>query len=120
MRVLIIATISSVVGALATASATTPSTYFSTGKYRDYSCPQLVQEAQKVVARVMALSGEKSTRSAPAVAVGSDNVIAWPSALDDSHNQDSAEMAAAKEQMLAIEDASIQSQCDIEFVRSTH
>ena len=120
MRVLIIATISSMAGALAPASATTPSTYFSSGKYRDYSCPQLAQEAQTVAARVMVLSGEKPTNSNPAVAAGSENVVAWPSALDDSHNQASTEMAAAREQMLAIEDASIQSQCDIEFVRSTH
>ena len=119
MRVHLIATISSMVGALAPASATTPSTYFSSGKYRDFSCPQLAQEAQKVSARVMVLSGEKPT-SSPAVAASNENVVAWPAALDDGNKQTSAEMAAAKEQMLAIEDASIQSQCDIEFVRSTH
>jgi hypothetical protein len=114
------ATISSMVGALSPAFGTPPSTYFSSGQYRDFTCPQLAQEAQKVSARVMVLSGERPTSSHPAVVADDENVVAWPSALDDSGKQASGEIAAAKEQMLAIEDASIQSQCDIEFVRSAH
>ena len=116
MRILLMATLSAMAGAFAPASATPPSTYISSGKYRDFTCPELAQEARKVSEHVMALSGEKPSSSHPAA--GTENVVEWPAALDDSDKRGSAEIAA-KEQMRAIEDASIQSQCDIEFVRST-
>jgi hypothetical protein len=120
VRVLLIATMSAMVGALAPASAKVPATYFSLGKYREFTCPQLAEEAQGISRRVMALSGEKQTGSHAAVVVGNQHVVAWPSALDDNGKPASEEIALAKEQMLAIEDASIQSQCDIEFRRATN
>lgn len=120
MRVLLTATISAMVGAFAPASANPPATYLSLGKYREYTCPQLAEEAQGISKRVMALSGEKQTSSHPATVTGNQQIVVWPSALDDSGKQASGEIALAKEQLLAIEDASIQSQCEIEFRRPTH
>lgn len=119
VRVLFMATIIAMAGAFAPASAKPPATYVSLGKYREFSCPQLAEEAQGISRRVMALSREKQTSSVPAVVASKQHVVVWPSALDDSDRQASGEVALAKEQMLAIEDASIQSQCDIEFRRST-
>jgi hypothetical protein len=120
VRAVLIAAMSAMVGAFAPASANPPSTYLSSGKYREYTCPQLAEEAQSISRRVMALSGETQPSSHPAPVAGDEHVIIWPSALDDGHERTSEPMARAKEQMLAIEDASIQRQCDIEFLRSTH
>jgi hypothetical protein len=108
------------VGAFAPASAKPPATYVSLGKYREYTCPQLAEEAQGISKHVMALSGEKQTSSHPAVVASDQHVVDWPSALEDGGKQLSEEIGLAKQQMLAIEDASIQSQCAIEFRRSTH
>jgi hypothetical protein len=119
MRVLLIATLGATVGAVAPASAKVPATYFSLGKYREFTCPQLAEEAQGISRRVMALSGEKQAGSHAAVVASNQHVVAWPAALDDDDKPASGEIALAKEQMLAIEDASIQSQCDIEFRRAT-
>jgi hypothetical protein len=119
VRVLLIATIGAMVGASAPAPAKTPATYLSLGKYREYTCPELAEEALGISRRVMALSGEKQASGHPAVGAGNEHVVVWPSALDDGDKQASAESVLAKEQMLAIEDASIQSQCDIEFRHST-
>jgi hypothetical protein len=120
VRVVLIAAICAMVGAFAPASAKTPATYVSLGKYREFSCPQLAEEAQGISRRVMALSGEKQSSSHPAFVASNQRVVVWPSALDDSGKPASGEIALAKEQMLAIEDASIQSQCEIEFRRATY
>jgi hypothetical protein len=82
--------------------------YTGLGKYRDYTCPQLVQEARKLSLQAVRLSGQRVIRRPDA-----GNVLIWPDELEGP----AADVSLVKEQMRMIENASVQSQCSIEFRR---
>ena len=87
----------------------------SPAKYRGYSCHQLLQEGHAVSLRAGELAGEKSV----AVANGTEATIALPAILD-SEQKMTGELAVLRRQLEAIEEAAIQSQCEIEFVPATN
>jgi hypothetical protein len=87
------------------------------GKYRGYSCNQLVKEARVVSVRAAAVAGEKHSRGDEIATT--EATIVLPSVLD-STKQVAGEIAVLRGQMQAIEEAAIQSQCDMEFVPSTN
>jgi hypothetical protein len=113
LRAAVIGIVSLMLVGAALASPAPQSAYISPGKYREYSCDQLLEAARMASPRVAALAREKNTAAA-----NSDHartIVVLPAALD---KQEAGELSILKEQMQAIEDAAIQSQCDIEFVPS--
>ena len=94
----------------ASAFATPQPTYVSPGKYRQYSCDQLLGAARDISDRATALAGRKSD-------LASRDVVAVPPALQDA-GPTTSELAGLKQELNAIEEAAIQGQCDIEFIRA--
>jgi len=95
----------------ASAFATPQPTYVSPGKYRQYSCDQLLGAARNISDRATALAGIKSD------VASRDPVVAVPPALQDA-GPTTSELAGLKQELDAIEEAAIQGQCDIEFIRA--
>ncbi len=95
----------------ASAFATPQYSYVSPGKYREYSCDQLIAAARNISDRATALAGRKSDMASR------DPVVTVPAALQDA-GPTTTELAGLKQELDAIEEAAIQGQCDIEFVRS--
>lgn len=85
--------------------------------YQSYTCPQLAAEAQRVSAAAAAASGQQdsqATKDAVATTVGV--IIFWPTLfLIGSDKQNAAQLGELKGQMDAIQQASIQKQCGIQF-----
>ena len=91
--------------------------YVSPMNYQSYTCDQLVQEGRSVSSRAALASGQQDKmRSRDAVKTGVGVVLFWPVLLFmDGDGQKAAELASLKGQMDAIEQASIQKKCRIEF-----
>ena len=97
--------------------AAEPSPAISPGSYRALTCPQIVQEARAVSRKGFVLSG-----LAPGTG-GTDNtdtksaiIIVWPASASGSADKMSR-LRYAESQIDALEQASIESQCSIEFKR---
>jgi hypothetical protein len=108
-----------VVAGCASSSADITPAYVSPVMYQGYTCPQLAQEAQAVSTRAASLSGiQDSKRTNDTVATAAAVVIFWPAAfLVGGDKQTAAELAQMKGQMVAIEQASTQKKCNIQFQR---
>src|SRR5689334_8767668 len=93
--------------------------YVSPIVYEGYSCPQLAEEAQRVSAKAVDLTGnqnQKATNDAVGVAVGV--IVFWPALLMVKGNDETtAELARLKGTMEAIEQVSIKKRCGIVFKR---
>jgi len=91
--------------------------YISPVMYQQYTCAQLAQEAQGVSQRAAALSGvQDQKRTNDGLATAAAVVIFWPAAFFvGGDKQTAAELAQMKGQMVAIEQASIQKKCGIQF-----
>jgi hypothetical protein len=83
------------------------------GTYRKYSCPQLLEEGRRVSARAAAIGHDVADARASNTAFAEDSVVI-PGVLT-SPVPASGEMAILKQKLAAIEDATVQSQCQIEF-----
>jgi hypothetical protein len=119
MRVLGIVALSAALAGCASSSADITPAYVSPVAYQQYTCPQLAQEAQAVSTRAASLSGvQDSKRTSDGVATAAAIVIFWPAAFFvGGDKQTAAELAQMKGQMVAIEQASIQKKCSIQFQR---
>jgi hypothetical protein len=98
--------------------AQTPPASVSSSTYRELTCLQLAQEGHAISKRGFAASGllsgqggSNATETAPAV------VIVWPLSPTIGDKQQSDKLALAENQMNALEQASIASQCSIRFQR---
>jgi hypothetical protein len=118
MRAGLIAIISVMLVGAASASAASQSAFVSPGKYREYSCDQLLKAGRVASLRATALAGGKNAVAANSKLASTESTVVLPAALDSSE-QVAGELSVLKEQMQAIEDAAIQSQCDIQFVPSS-
>lgn len=103
-------------GCASSASDITPS-YISPVQYQSYTCQQLGREAQSISTRAAALSGaQDSQRTKDGLATAAAIVVFWPAAFFvGGDKQTAAELAQMKGQMVAIEQASIQKKCNIQF-----
>jgi hypothetical protein len=93
------------------------STYVSPFAYSKYDCLQLVREARALSVRAAALGG---LQPSPYKGDANDKslVIRWPGVFSLLGNSSVAgELALMRGQMLAIEEASVRSQCSIQFER---
>jgi hypothetical protein len=93
--------------------------YISPVAYQGYTCQQLAQEAQAVSTRAASLSGvQDSKRTNDTIATTAAVVIFWPAAFFvGGDKQTAAELGQMKGQMVAIEQASVQKKCGIQFQR---
>jgi hypothetical protein len=107
-----------VAGCASKSSDITPA-YVSPVMYQGYTCPQLAQEAQGVSTRAAQVAGaQDQKRSNDQLATGVAIVVFWPAAFFvGGDGPASAELAQLKGQMNAIEQASIQKKCGIQFQR---
>jgi hypothetical protein len=113
---------SAVVAALALAGCASKAadiapTYVSPLQYQSYTCPQLAAEAQRVSQAAAVASGtqdSQATKDAVATTVGV--IVFWPTLfLVGGDKQNAAQLAELKGEMDAIQQASIQKQCGIQF-----
>lgn len=117
MRALGVATLCVALGGCASSSKEIQATYVSPVQYQSYTCQQLTLEAQALSTRASQISGvQDEKRTSDAVATAAAVIIFWPAAfLVRGDGQTAAELANLKGQMQAVEQASIQKKCNIQF-----
>jgi len=91
--------------------------YVSPVTYQNYTCPQIAQESQNVSARAAEYAGaQDSKRTNDQIATGVAIVVFWPAAFFvGGDGNTAAELARLKGQMQALEQASVQKNCGIQF-----
>lgn len=95
--------------------------YVSPLAYQDYSCEQLVQEAQRVSSRASEVTGaQRKKAQGDAVAMGVALVVFWPALFFIKGNgATESEVARLKGEMNAIEEVSVQKNCGIQFQKES-
>jgi hypothetical protein len=118
-KIATIAALTILAGCASKSSEVSP-TYVSPLLYSNYSCEQLAAEGQSVSSRAATAAGvQDKNRSSDTVATTVGVVLFWPSLFFiDGDDQKTAELANLRGQMEAIEQASIQRNCGIQFKRS--
>lgn len=106
-----------VLGGCAKTADQVSAAYVSPMLYDNYSCRQLAEEAERISARAVALTGAQNKQAASdAVATTVAVVIFWPAAfMVSGDNAQTAELARLKGEMEAIEQVSIRRKCGIVF-----
>ncbi len=101
----------------ASSSENVTGSYISPLQYQSYTCQQLGEEAQRISARVAQSSGvQDQKRTSDAVATTAAVIIFWPAAfLVSGNDQNTAELARLKGEFEALEKASIQKNCGLQF-----
>jgi hypothetical protein len=87
------------------------------GSYRKYTCPELLEAGREVSARASVLLGETKKTHTVSDMASTEDTIEVPGPVSEAKPV-AGELALARKQLLAIEDASVQSQCEIEFSHS--
>lgn len=95
------------------------SSYVSPAIYQNLNCRQISEEAQRLNSRAAQAAGvQDSQAQGDAVATGVALVLFWPAAFFIGGNrQNAAELARLRGELEAVEQASIQKNCNIEFRR---
>lgn len=119
MRNLGIVALGAALAGCASASSDIAPSYVSPVVYQSYNCQQLGLEAQGISQRAAALSdAQDSQRTKDGLVTAAAIVVFWPAAFFvGGDKQTAAELANMKGQMVAIEQASIQKKCNIQFQR---
>jgi hypothetical protein len=101
----------------ASKSAEITPAYVSPVPYTNFNCQQLALEAQSISTRAAQLAGaQDDKRTHDQIATGVAIVVFWPAAFFvGGDGQVAAELAQMKGQMVAVEQASIQKKCNIQF-----
>jgi hypothetical protein len=103
-------------GGCASTAADNIPTYVSPVTYQPFTCQQLALEVQSISARAAVLSGAQDSQRTKDAATTAAVIIFWPAAfLVGGDKQTAAELAQMKAQMIAVEQASIQKNCGIQF-----
>jgi len=93
--------------------------YVSPIPYEVYSCAKIAAEAQRVTARAGEIAGvqnQKASADAGVVAIGL--IVFWPALfLVHGNDEQTGELARLKGELEALEQASIQKNCGIQFQR---
>ncbi len=101
-------------------SESVSASYVSPLQYQQYSCRQLAEEGSRVGVRASQLGGVQDKKAGnDAVATGVALFIFWPALFFIEGNMEAkAELSRLKGEMDAIESASIQKNCSIEFQKT--
>ena len=120
IKVALAALAAALVGACASGSSDIAAAYVSPISYSSYSCGQLREEATRVSSRAaQAVGAQDKKADDDAVATGVAIVLFWPAAfLIKGDGTSAAEVSRLKGQMEAIEQASVQKRCGIQFRRA--
>ncbi|MFG1237328.1 hypothetical protein V5F63_08970 [Xanthobacter autotrophicus DSM 597] len=115
--VVMAAILAAVVGACAKSAEQVSAAYVSPIQFESYTCLQLAQEAERVSARAIILTGAQNKQAtSDAVVTTVAVVIFWPAAfMVGGDNAQTAELARLKGEMEAIEQVSIRKKCGIVF-----
>lgn len=91
--------------------------YVSPLNYQNYDCQQLTAEAQRISQRAAVAAGQQDkARQDDAVATTVGVVLFWPALFFiDGDGPKAAELAQLRGEMDAVEQASIQKNCNIKF-----
>jgi hypothetical protein len=121
LRLVIAVLIAGTLQACASNAEKITASYVSPLLYQNYSCTQLAEEAQRISARVAQVSGVQDKKASDdAVATGVAIVLFWPAAfLVSGNDQTTAELSRLKGEFEAVEKASIQRNCGIQFRQQT-
>ncbi|WP_267427370.1 hypothetical protein [Methylobacterium sp. GC_Met_2] len=105
--------------ACASSSDKVAATYVSPIQYTSYSCGQIREESARLASRAATAAGvqdQKRKDDQVVTAVGA--VVFWPALFFiDGDNAQTAELARLKGEMEAVEQASVQKSCGIQFQR---
>ena len=106
-----------VLSGCATSSKEVTASYISPLTYQQFTCQQIAGEAQRVSAKTAELAGVQDQKvSSDAVTTGVAVVLFWPAAfLVKGDGQTAAELGQLKGQFDALEQASIQKNCGLQF-----
>src|SRR6266436_9330592 len=117
MRKLGVVALGAALGGCASSAADITPAYVSPVAYQSYTCQQLALEAQSISTRAATLSGaQDSQRTKDGWATAAAVVVFWPAAFFvGGDKQTAAELSQMKGQMVAVEQASIQKKCGIQF-----
>jgi hypothetical protein len=101
----------------ASKSADVAPTYVSPVMYQNFTCQQIAQEAQNISAHAAEMAGaQDQKRTNDQIATGVAIVVFWPAAFFVGGDENTAaELARLKGQMQALEGASVQKNCGIQF-----
>jgi hypothetical protein len=117
LRLVSIATFGAVLGCTSGWAQALPK-YVPAGTYRALSCDQLAQEGRAISRRGFLAAGlpagQGGTLASP---TGSAIVLLWPEMSRGRDEHQSEMLAVAGGQMNAIEQASVEGQCSIQFQR---
>lgn len=107
-------------GACAKSADSISAAYVSPMQYASYSCPQLREEATRLSSRAIQATGEQNSKAtSDAVATTVGVVLFWPALFFiKGDSSTAAEVARLKGEMDALEQASIQKKCGIQFQRA--
>ena len=108
-----------VLAGCASSSDEVGSIYVSPLAYQQYNCQQIGQEAERVSRRAAEIAGvQDSKASSDAVMTGVGLVLFWPSLfLIKGDGQTAAELGRLKGEFEALEKASIEKNCGLQFNR---
>ena len=117
MRIVWVILCGAALAGCASASSEITPAYVSPVAYQNYTCQQLAQEAQGISGRAATVAGaQDQKRTNDSLATAAAVVVFWPAAFFVGGNgQTAAELANLKGQMVAIEQASNQKRCGIQF-----
>lgn len=117
MRVFAVLACAMLLAGCASKSENISAAYVSPMTYAAWQCPQLREEATRVSARAVQISGAQDAKATgDAVAAGVGIILFWPALLMvKGDGTTAAELARLKGEMDAIEQASIQKNCGIQF-----
>ena len=120
LKKLVVVAVASALAACASKSENIAAAYVSPMQYSNYNCAQLSAEASRISARAVQVTGaqdSKATGDTVAMTVGM--VVFWPALFFlKGDGTTAAEVARLKGEMEAIEQASIQKKCGIQFKRA--
>lgn len=108
------------VSGCASSSKDISATYVSPVLYQSLTCDQLSMEAHRVSARAMEVTGQQDKKATgDAVMTGVGLILFWPSLFFiKGDGATAAELGRLKGEMDAIEQASIQKNCGIQFAKA--
>ncbi len=109
--------VAALLGGCASKASEITAAYVSPVTYQSYTCQQLGMEAQAIAAKATELSGaQDQKRTNDQIATGVAIVVFWPAAFFvGGDGQVAAQLSQLKGQLSAVEQASIQKKCGIQF-----
>lgn len=120
MRIAVSVLLALALAACAKSADQVTAAYVSPITFQTYTCHQLAEEAERVSARAVVLTGAQNKQAtSDAVATTVAVVIFWPAAfMVGGDNAQTAELARLKGEMETIEQVSIQKKCGIVFEKA--